>query len=78
MVDLLQQKDTSNPPGIQFGTVKGGEAKASPANPNGGKNGVKTEASITVDPKWVSSPEGIAATLAHEGQHALRDRGKAA
>ena len=74
VVDLLQQKYTSNPPGIQFGTVKGGEAKASPANPNGGKNGVKTEASITVDPKWVSSPEGMAATLAHEGQHALRYR----
>ncbi|MBS2036023.1 hypothetical protein JST97_13625 [bacterium] len=63
---LLKQKYADKQ--IQFGTTEGGEAITRPGQADGQGNRPST---ITLDPKWTSSPEGMAATLAHEGQHAL-------
>lgn len=69
VVDLIKQKYSSEPAQLQFGKTGGAEAVTVPGTPD--KDG-KRDSSITIDPKWASSPEGMAATLAHEGQHAQR------
>lgn len=69
VVELLKQKYSSEPAQLQFGETRGAEAVTVPGTPD--KDG-KRGSSITLDPKWASSPEGMAATMAHEGQHAQR------
>lgn len=66
-MELLRQKYAKNE--ITFGETKGGDALTVPGKADAKGNRPST---ITVDPKWISSPEGVASTLAHEGQHAQR------
>jgi hypothetical protein len=60
---------------VAVGNVDGESAKtqADHPGPQAGRNGNKAETSILLDHSLTGNPEVLAATLAHEGQHSLRN-----
>lgn len=74
VVAHLESKYVKVPPTLKFGDAEGGVAKTIPDNKDAyaGQNGKRTGSTIVLNSTYASSPEGLAATLAHEGQHSLR------